>query len=581
MNRCFSRVSLALASLFAAVALSAAVLVAPVAAVDPGPPYPDPVIDQAVYDHAGALSEVTEREAERIIDGIEARTGAEVVVYTQVKPSSDTPEAAEADARALMDQWGIGRRGFDDGLVILYDLDASLVHGQVQLYAGSGYRATFLGDGERQAIYENEMLPLLRQGDLDAATLRALELIDANATPEHAATLQLARTANAVMGLVGAPLIFVLLVGWAFLSWLRHGRDPQYLDDPSILMPAPPPEMTAATGALLMEGRSTRRALTTAMLDLASRGELSFRDESALLEKKVGVELLPAAAQESPDVFRNRRKPLGPAEKHALAELRELGDDVGGYIAPEDLLKFGTSVSGFDERLEKHAVAKGWFRDRPSRVTNRWRGIGGLEIAGGVAAFIVGVNLPSSGLLLIAIALGAAGIVTFVIASWMPARTMAGAMVYAMLAAYRRTLQKTLAQARSMNEVVASHVVPWLETPDQAVVWGVALGLHSEIEQVLQRSLEDLHEGRTTPAQAWVPAWYGSSSGLSSAGAGRSSTWGGVAPGLLSASAIPSFGGMMSTLGTIGNSPSSSGDSGGGGFGGGGGGGGGGAGGGF
>jgi uncharacterized membrane protein YgcG len=579
MDPCLSRVSLALASLIAAVALAAAVLVTPVAAVDPGPPYPDPVTDQAVYDYAGVLSEATEREAERIIDGIEARTGAEVVVYTQVKPWSDTPAAAEADARALMDQWGIGRRGFDDGLVILYDLDETLEHGQVQLYAGSGYRATFLGDGERQAIYENEMLPRLREGDLDGATLRALELIDANATPEHAATLQIARTANAILGLVGAPVVFLLLVGWAFLSWLRHGRDPQYLDDPSILMPAPPPEMTAATGALVMEGRSTRRALTTAMLDLASRGELSFRDESALLKKKVGVELLPPAAQEDPDVFRNRRRPLGPAEQHALSELRALGADQG-YIAPDELLIFGSSVKDFDERLETHAVAKGWFRDRPGRVTNRWRGRGGLGIAGGVAAFIVGVNLPSSGLLLIAVALAAAGIVTFIVARWMPARTMAGAMVYAMLSAYRRTLQKTLAQARSMNQVVASHAVPWLETPDQAVVWGVALGLHAEIEQVLQRSLEDLQEGRTTPAQAWVPAWYGSSSRLSSAGAGGSSAWSGAAPGLLSASAIPSFGGMMSTLGTIGNSPSSSG-SGGGGFGGGGGGGGGGAGGGF
>ena len=38
-----------------------------------------------------------------------------------------------------------------------------------------------------------------------------------------------------------------------------------------------------------------------------------------------------------------------------------------------------------------------------------------------------------------------------------------------MLAAYRRTLQKTFEQARSMNQVVDSKVLPWLETPDQAV----------------------------------------------------------------------------------------------------------------
>ena len=113
--------------------------------------------------------------------------------------------------------------------------------------------------------------------------------------------------------------------------------------------------------------------------------------------------------------------------------------------------------------------------------------------------------------------------------------------------------------------------------PDQAVVWGTALGLQSDIEQVLQRSAEDVQSGMTS--NAWFPAWYGS--GLSSGGGTPGQA--GIAPGLFSSSGIPDFGGMMSALGTIGNSPSSSGSGGSsGGFsGGGGGGGGGGAGGGY
>ena len=57
-----------------------------------------------------------------------------------------------------------------------------------------------------------------------------------------------------------------------FFHWRRFGKDPVYLDDPSILMPAPPPDLTAASGAMIMDGATSRRALTTAMLDLASRG---------------------------------------------------------------------------------------------------------------------------------------------------------------------------------------------------------------------------------------------------------------------------------------------------------------------
>ena len=51
-------------------------------------------------------------------------------------------------------------------------------------------------------------------------------------------------------------------------------------------------------------------------------------------------------------------------------------------------------------------------------------------------------------------ALIGSGIVMLVLASSMPSRTMPGAMIRAMLEAYRRTLEKTMAQARSMGEVV-------------------------------------------------------------------------------------------------------------------------------
>jgi hypothetical protein len=126
-----------------------------------------------------------------------------------------------------------------------------------------------------------------------------------------------------------------------------------------------------------------------------------------------------------------------------------------------------------------------------------------------------------------------------------------------------------------MQQVVQEARLPWLETPDQAVVWGTALGLQADIEQVLARSLEDARAG-VTAHNPWLPAWYGSS-----AGSGSSGGYAGIAPGLFSSSGVPDFGGMMSALGSIGNSPASSGSGSGGFSGGGGGGGGGGAGGGY
>ncbi len=125
-----------------------------------------------------------------------------------------------------------------------------------------------------------------------------------------------------------------------------------------------------------------------------------------------------------------------------------------------------------------------------------------LAIAAGVVAVIVGASMPISGLVLVGGGAIAGGIVVAVFARGMPAVTMPGAMIRAMLAAYRRTLQKTMAQARSMQQVVDEAGLDWLDTPDQAVVWGTALGLQDEIEGVLSRSLEDVQRGQPRAASS-------------------------------------------------------------------------------
>ena len=178
-----------------------------------------------------------------------------------------------------------------------------------------------------------------------------------------------------------------------------------------------------------------------------------------------------------------------------------------------------------------------------------------MAIGAGVIALIAGLNIPFSGLTLIGVAAIVGGIVVIGFAQAMPAVTMSGAMVRAMMAAYRRTLQKTMAQARSMDQVVAEAGLDWLDTPHQAVVWGTALGLQSEIEGVLSRSLEDVQQGRATGAVPYFPDLvpeleWGVAHGLRSGHGERRQPLLGLG--------IPDIGGMMSTLGTIGNSPSSS-----------------------
>ena len=568
-------------------------------AANPGPPFPAPEIDRAVYDGAGVFDPATIASVEATIDEIEARTGAEVVVYTQVWPYRTSEQQTLDNALALMNQWGIGRRGFDDGLVILFDLDESLVHGQVQLYAGAGFRATFLSDEERQRIFEDEMLPRLVNEDLDGALLAAIVKIDAAATPEHAQQLETARQVNAVIGLVGGSVALLVFLGWAVFHWLRFGRDPEYTDSESVLVPAPPTGMTPAAATMVLDGGVSRRTLTTALLDLASRGRVAFREEHGplglgrKLTVDVGAKAMTAAtadvaedeaertaaadAATRTDIARARldladRRPLGPAEAYIEKRLDQLAD--AESIEPDDLPKLAEDVPIFERNVEDSAVRSKWFSERPSKVVGRWRLYGGVEAVAGGAAIAAGFAIPMSGLTLLGGALVITGVITLIIAGAMPARTMAGAMQKAWLLAYRRTLSKTMEHARSMDQVVRDSGLSWLETPDQAVVWATALGLSGQVEDVLGRTLDDSRERGVRTG--YLPLWYRGGDGTSLA---SGATGGGG--GIFSSSGVPSIGGMMAAMGTIGNAPSSSGSGGGGGFGGGGGGGGGGAGGGF
>ncbi len=588
----------------------------------PGPPFPSPEINRAVYDQAGVFSSDTIATLESEIDAIETRTGAEVVVYTQVWPYKIDQATSEANAAALIDQWGIGRRGFDDSLVVLFDLDPSLVHGQVSLYAGSGFRAAFLSDSERQQIFEDDMVPLLAAGDLNGAALIALDRVGAAATPEHANQLQIARQVNALVGIIGGALVLLILPGWAIFHWLRFGRDPLYIDSESVLVPAPPAGMTAAAGTLVLDGHTSRRSLTTALLDLASRGQVAFRQDKgflglggaklaidvggraataaqdelagtsrgsidaapptsvdhSILPGLPGVQSAVTASDMGPAVARSRlalanRKPTSAAEAYLLTRLNSLASD--DAIEAGDVAKLATDVPTFERKLEDAVVGLGWFGRRPSSVVARWRGIGvGELVLGGVLAF-AGMSIPASGVTVVGISAIIAGIVTFIIASAMPARTMAGAMQRAWLHAYRRTLSKTMEQARSMDQVVQEAGLDWLETPDQAVVWSVALGLSGQVEDVLGRTMADSEAGGSQAG--YMPLWYRGNDGSAFVGGGGSGSGG----GLFSSSGVPDLGGMFSALGTVGSAPSSSGSSGGGGFSGGGSGGGGGAGGGF
>ena len=257
----------------------------PLLALAAGPPFPDPVEDQSVYDTAGMLSPAAIEQIEELIDGMEAEVGAEMVVYTQ--DVSDIGEDRNLEnARALVDQWGIGREGFDDGVVLMIGLDPDPGESRVSLFGGSGFISSYASEEQLQSIIDDTFVPLAVSGQREEAIVETVEAVTRTTSPEVRAELERSRQINAALGLIGAPLALLGTLGWAWWKWRREGDDPELVDSPSILMAGPPAEMTPALATVIRNGRADQHTINTTLVELAGSGRISFENLDRVSEVK-------------------------------------------------------------------------------------------------------------------------------------------------------------------------------------------------------------------------------------------------------------------------------------------------------
>ena len=554
----------ALPSALALLALTAAVVTAA------GPPFPDPVDDQAVYDTAGILSPQTEAELESIIDGVEADVGAELVVYTQVDPGISEDENL-ANAKALIDDWGIGRSGFDDGLVLMVGMAENLMNGRVSMFAGAGFLGAYANEDALKSIIDTEFVPSAIAGSFDAAALDTIAAVAERATPENRDRLEMLRIANSALGLVGAPLALLVSLGLAWNTWRREGDDPELTDSPSILMAGPPADMTPPIATVIRRGTGSQHTVNTLLTELAMTGRISFHnlDQVSSARSDAAADPLTDPAIEVHAEVGDDDDLKAP-QREAWDKLKKLSGG-SGRLTRERLWQVNSELGLMKRVFEHEAVELGWLARMPGPSIARMSGIGiGLAVLG-AGAIGIGIVVPMSGAVMLGAALILGGIGTFLFGRAMSQRTPNGAYVDAMLTAYRRTLRKTMEQARSMTEVVQEPQIAMLaDTPDKAVVWGLALGLHDEVASVLARGLEEQRRATGSPAGAYYPGWMGSTPG-SAWSASAVGAAGGVSYGsgsIFSGSAVPDIGGMFNALGRVGATPPSSSSSSGGGGGG-------------
>jgi uncharacterized protein len=150
-------------------------------------PNPRQVNNTWVTDKANILSNSTETQLNKMISDLEAKNGSEIAVVTvpDTKPSA-TPKAF---ATELFNFWGIGKKGKNNGVLLLI----SSGERRIQIETGSGIQS-ILPDAKAVRIIETEITPRFKQQNFDGGTLAGTKaLVNVLQTPRVNAQSQTTR----------------------------------------------------------------------------------------------------------------------------------------------------------------------------------------------------------------------------------------------------------------------------------------------------------------------------------------------------------------------------------------------------
>ncbi|MBM4221900.1 MAG: YgcG family protein, partial [Gammaproteobacteria bacterium] len=144
---------------------------------------PVPALTGRVVDGTGTLSAGEQSVLEEKLAALEQRKGSQIVVL--LVPTV-RPEAIEQFSLRVVEAWKPGRKGVDDGALLLVAKDDR----EIRIEVGYGLEGA-IPDATANRIIDEFILPRFRDGDfaggIAAGVDRLIGLIDGEALPEPAA----------------------------------------------------------------------------------------------------------------------------------------------------------------------------------------------------------------------------------------------------------------------------------------------------------------------------------------------------------------------------------------------------------
>ena len=225
------------------------------------------------------------------------------------------------------------------------------------------------------------MLPHLREDDLDGAILAAMSGSTRWPRPRTRRGSNRAASSTPSIGLVGAPIVFAGLVGWAFFHWRRFGKDPVYLDVAVDLHPGPAARPDRGVGR---DGHGRRHVAPGAddgdARPGASRGLIAFREETGILGSAEGRRRTRSGAgRRVVEAQRARNSPTADRVRRRQLALRGCASSArrgATTSSPRSCSSSAPPSTTSTPRSRSTSSASGWFAEAPSKVVERWVGPG-------------------------------------------------------------------------------------------------------------------------------------------------------------------------------------------------------------
>lgn len=173
-----------------------------------------PALDSPVVDTTGTLSHATRRQLEEQAFDLQRRKGSQLQVL--MVPTTGS-ESIDQYATRVFEQWALGRKGVDDGVLLVV---AKRDH-QMRIEVGYGLEGA-IPDVVAHRV-NKMMVPMFRAGDFDAGIIMATQtlagLIDGESLPEVRRNYRDAEIWSAMDTAALNGMLMALLVGFAWNRW--------------------------------------------------------------------------------------------------------------------------------------------------------------------------------------------------------------------------------------------------------------------------------------------------------------------------------------------------------------------------